>query len=285
MCFLGGCEAAENGYEAVYYVEDTAQREDDLYELDISSTKGGEVVNPGEGTFEYYDGSEVEVVVEDHENHTFAGWTGDVPDEYREKRELDLVMDKDRQITANFVGSDTDPFDWVISMDSSGSMDWTDPEDIRLDGAIHFVDQVEEYAHGSQGAVIEFNSAVQLMNNLTDDYDAIRDDLASIVSGGGPDNFENTHPLELALEEFKENGNESRNWYHLMVTNRDFEDDEEFWELVDEYEEIGIPIFPIGFILEDDTVMKEMANRTDGRAYSLDDPEECIDASQISLRR
>jgi hypothetical protein len=49
-----------------------------LYALDVSSTGGGSVSTPGEGTFEYDGGAVVDLVAEAEEGHQFVSWTGDV---------------------------------------------------------------------------------------------------------------------------------------------------------------------------------------------------------------
>jgi hypothetical protein len=48
------------------------------YELTISSTEGGSVTTPGEGTFTYDEGTVVDLVAEPEEGHRFVCWTGDV---------------------------------------------------------------------------------------------------------------------------------------------------------------------------------------------------------------
>jgi hypothetical protein len=50
------------------------------YDLTISSTEGGEVTTPGEGTFTYDDGTDIDLVAEAEEGYRFVNWTGDVDD-------------------------------------------------------------------------------------------------------------------------------------------------------------------------------------------------------------
>jgi len=49
-----------------------------VYELTISSTDGGEVITPGEGTFTYDAGTVVSLVAEAGESYHFTQWTGNV---------------------------------------------------------------------------------------------------------------------------------------------------------------------------------------------------------------
>jgi len=48
------------------------------YNLTVSSTVGGEVTSPGEGSFTYYEGRVVNLVAEAEEGYHFVKWTGDV---------------------------------------------------------------------------------------------------------------------------------------------------------------------------------------------------------------
>ncbi len=48
------------------------------YDLTVSSTEGGSVTNPGEGTFTYDEATVVNLVAEADEGYHFVNWTGDV---------------------------------------------------------------------------------------------------------------------------------------------------------------------------------------------------------------
>jgi NOL1/NOP2/fmu family ribosome biogenesis protein len=48
------------------------------YDLTISSTEGGSVIDPGEETFAYDEGEVVELVAKSDEGYYFVNWTGDV---------------------------------------------------------------------------------------------------------------------------------------------------------------------------------------------------------------
>jgi hypothetical protein len=73
------------------------------YTLTITSTSGGSVVEPGEGTFTYYAGTEVDLVAEADEGYRFLSWSGFlIPIANRKTAATTIVMDKDYSITANF---------------------------------------------------------------------------------------------------------------------------------------------------------------------------------------
>jgi len=47
------------------------------YQLTLSSTEGGRVATPGEGTFTYWGGTVINLVAEADEGYCFVNWTGD----------------------------------------------------------------------------------------------------------------------------------------------------------------------------------------------------------------
>ena len=73
------------------------------YTLTITSTPGGSVVEPGEGTFTYYAGTEVDLVAEADEGYRFLNWSGVlIHVANRKAAATTVVMDKDYSINANF---------------------------------------------------------------------------------------------------------------------------------------------------------------------------------------
>ena len=48
------------------------------YQLTISSTSGGSVTTPGEGSYTYGAGTVVQLVAEPDEGYQFRSWTGDI---------------------------------------------------------------------------------------------------------------------------------------------------------------------------------------------------------------
>jgi len=91
------------------------------YNLAISSTEGGEVTTPGEGTFTCEEGEVVNLVAEAEEGYHFAKWTGNVDaiaDVYA--AETTITMNHYYYITANFVGEIWDWYDLDAVRDSLG---------------------------------------------------------------------------------------------------------------------------------------------------------------------
>jgi hypothetical protein len=73
------------------------------YDLTISSTEGGEVTAPGQGTFAYDEGRDVDLVAEADDGYRFVDWTGDVHDVANVgDATTTITMNDDYSVTANF---------------------------------------------------------------------------------------------------------------------------------------------------------------------------------------
>jgi len=74
-----------------------------VYDITISSSAGGSVTTPGEGTFTYGAGMVVELLAKAEEGYDFVDWTGDVGTiAYVNYYSTTITMDSDKSITANF---------------------------------------------------------------------------------------------------------------------------------------------------------------------------------------
>jgi hypothetical protein len=74
------------------------------YDLTISSTEGGVVTDPGEGTFSYDTGTAIDLVAEYEEGYHFVNWTGDVDTIVNiNAATTTITINGDYSITANFV--------------------------------------------------------------------------------------------------------------------------------------------------------------------------------------
>jgi len=89
--------------EGYYSISANFELEEGLRSLTISSTAGGSVTTPGEGTFIYDEGTVVDLVAEANENYEFVEWTGDVDTIGNvTAASTTITMDGDYSITANF---------------------------------------------------------------------------------------------------------------------------------------------------------------------------------------
>ena len=74
-----------------------------LYHLTVSSTEGGSVTAPGEGTLTYEEGAMVNLVATPDAGYRFLNWTGDVDDIANvDDATTTITMNSDSSITANF---------------------------------------------------------------------------------------------------------------------------------------------------------------------------------------
>ena len=72
-------------------------------QLTISSSAGGSVISPGEGTFTYNEGRTVRLVARSALGYAFVGWSGDVATINTVKSfSTTITVDGDYSITANF---------------------------------------------------------------------------------------------------------------------------------------------------------------------------------------
>ena len=90
------------------------------YSLTISSTEGGEVIIPGEGTLTYDEVTVVNLVAEAEEGYRFVEWTGDVDDIANvEDATTTITMDDNYSITAEFA---VKQYDLIISSTVGGEV-------------------------------------------------------------------------------------------------------------------------------------------------------------------
>jgi uncharacterized repeat protein (TIGR02543 family) len=81
--------------------------------LTISSTTGGEVTRPGEGSFPYYPGSVLNLVAKPEKGYRFVNWTGDVGTIANvNAAQTAITMNGDYSITANF--EEKPPVNWAL---------------------------------------------------------------------------------------------------------------------------------------------------------------------------
>ncbi len=76
------------------------------YDLTVSSTEGGSVTSPGEGTFTYDEATAVNLAAEADEGYHFVNWTGDAGDIANVgDATTTITVESDCSITANFVAA------------------------------------------------------------------------------------------------------------------------------------------------------------------------------------
>jgi len=148
-----------------------------VYDLAISSTAGGSVTNPGEGTFAYDKGTMVDLVAEADEGYQFANWTGDVDTTANvNATATTITMQGDYEINANFVAILPVQYDLTISSTVGGSVNtpgegtstYDEGTVVNLvatpDGYYHFVNWT-----GDVGTIADVNAAATTIT-MNGDY-------------------------------------------------------------------------------------------------------------------
>ncbi|WP_216831514.1 VWA domain-containing protein [Alkalihalobacterium elongatum] len=103
--------------------------------------------------------------------------------------------------------------DVVFSIDSSGSMSWEDPDDIRKTAAKAFVDKLKEE---DRAAVVDFDSTAKLLVELTTDKELVKYAIDMIDSSGGTNLYRG---VMEAVDEIVRNGNEDHLRFVIFLTD------------------------------------------------------------------
>jgi Mg-chelatase subunit ChlD len=90
----------------------------------------------------------------------------------------------------------TNALDVVLVIDSSGSMEWNDSGNLRLQAANSFVDSLGD---GARAAVIDFDDYATLRQGFTDDKALLRNGISHIDNYGGTDL---SSGISLAIDQF-----------------------------------------------------------------------------------
>lgn len=110
--------------EDSYSIIASFELEEGWCSLNVSSTPGGAVTEPGEGTFIYGEGTTVELVAEPDEDYRFVKWVGDVDtigDAYAAA--TNITMQSSYSVTASFESWQPDPVvELTVSSTAGGSV-------------------------------------------------------------------------------------------------------------------------------------------------------------------
>lgn len=164
------------------------------------------------------------------------------------------------------------PQDTVLVIDSSGSMDTSDPDNLRLEAAKKYVDNM---TIPDRGAVVDFDATASLVGGdpLGSNYPLIKQNIDSIDSNGGT--FIGSG-LEAANNELLANGDPSHLWVEILLT--DGVESSGLYPFTSQQIQIAadanITIFTIGLgPAVNETILKEIADRTGGKYFHARNPE------------
>ena len=147
------------------------------YDLTISSTAGGSVTVPGEGTFAYHDGAAVNLVATANSGYYFTNWTGDVGTITNvNAATTTITMNGDYSVTANFEQTPEGEVALTTSSTAGGSV--ATPGEgaftYNVGEAVSLVAEAEEgYVFvnwtGDAGTIANANAATTTIT-MNDDY-------------------------------------------------------------------------------------------------------------------
>ncbi|MFQ6059911.1 MAG: VWA domain-containing protein, partial [Thermoplasmata archaeon] len=174
-----------------------------------------------------------------------------------------------------YIFAEKRPQDTIFVIDSSASMETSDPENLRLDAAKKYVDNMTV---PDRAAVVDFDATADLVpkgngDHLSNDYARIKQNIDSIDSNGGTNIGVG---IEAANAELIGYGNASHLWVEILLTdgveatsNYPFTSQQ-----VQDAVDAGITIFSIGLGPSvNETLLKEIADRTGGKYYHARTPE------------
>jgi len=162
------------------------------YSLTISSTEGGSVTDPGEGTFVYATDMVVDLFAEPGEHYHFAGWTGDVGTVGNvTAAATNIIMSDSYSIIANFE-LEEGYYSLTIYSTEGGSVT-TPGEGISIHAANTTVDLFAQPDEGYQ-----FMKWTGNVSTIADVY-AAETTIAMNASYSITANFETWHPEPVAL--------------------------------------------------------------------------------------
>ncbi|WP_203666788.1 VWA domain-containing protein [Cellulomonas pakistanensis] len=156
--------------------------------------------------------------------------------------------------------------DVVLTLDSSGSMVWNDPEGARRTAATAYVDAL---LGGDRAAVVDFDDQGYVTQPLTEDRAAARDAIAAIDDVGG------THiayAVQAALGELDQNGDPKHQRVIVLLTDGEGP----YWqELTDRAAATGTVVYTVGLGPSTDTaLLSGIAEATGGQFYLVLDADD-----------
>lgn len=223
----------------------------------------------------YYYDEEQQLLVE-LENQTVSGNIVSAPLNHfskyilLNKKDFDKVWEE--EIKNPSQGEDILKYiDVSLVMDSSGSMDWSDPRDIRKDVAKEFVDKL---GVDDRASVIDFDDSATVLSNFTSNKDVLKAAINRIDSNGGTSLtvgiqsaiqlFENDTYRTQPVNKFLIMLTDGEGSYNSLLTQRAIDN--------------NIIIYTIGLGSEVDTnLLTNIATQTGGKYYHADAAGDLVD--------
>jgi Mg-chelatase subunit ChlD len=165
----------------------------------------------------------------------------------------------------------TQYYDIVLAIDSSGSMSWNDPDNLRKTAAKQFVDS---FLPGDQGSVVDFDNSAIIKIHLTKNKDDIKASIDTIDSDGGTniDIAVNTGIDELL------SSNATNDNSKIIVLLTDGEGDY-YSSTTKRAQDNNIKVYTVSIGADvDESLLGNIANDTGGKYYQIASSEDLLDA-------
>lgn len=156
--------------------------------------------------------------------------------------------------------------DVMLTLDSSGSMSWNDPEGLRRTAGKRFVDGLIE---GDRVGVVDFDSWATLTQPLTRDFATAKDAIDAIDDSGGTNIGAG---VSVANRELIDNGDPEHLKAQILLTDGEgpYSD-----SLTQEAVDNDIAIYTIGLgEFVDDTLLRQIAQATGGQYFAVANAED-----------
>ncbi|WLD92657.1 alpha/beta fold hydrolase [Alkalihalobacillus sp. AL-G] len=158
--------------------------------------------------------------------------------------------------------------DIVFAIDSSGSMQWNDPEDLRKTAVKNFVDRLLE---NDQAAVVDFDSNAEVKVELTTDKQKVKIGVDTIDSSGGTNIY---YAVNASINELLQRGTNSKKYILLLTDGEGYYNNYATQRAIDN----NITIYTIGLGSGvDDNLLKHIAEETEGKYYFASNPHDLLD--------
>jgi len=186
----------------------------------------------------------------------------------------DLTVDKTATKTGDYTATvtievsgasetTTSQLDVVFSIDSSGSMDWSDPNNLRMEASKNFIDKLNPTR--DQVGAVNWDSTVIGSEPLTTDFQKVKD---FIDSGGAFGGTNLDAGLNEAIKLLDEGGRATSSKYIIFLTDGegDYTPSGSPGSPTDDAKDKGYVIYTIGLGEGvDETILQEIADVTGGK--------------------
>lgn len=151
--------------------------------------------------------------------------------------------------------------DVMLTLDSSGSMNWNDPGGVRRSGAKQFIDAL---VAGDRAGVVDFDSGARMWSGLSSDFVAVKQAVDRVDSSGGTNIGAG---VALANRELISNGDPDHLKVQILLTDGQGSYDP---RLTQQAKDAGITIYTIGLGSSvDSTLLGQIAAGTGGMYFPV----------------